>query len=208
MVTALPKVLVVDDDPGVSKSFAPILSRMGYAVVSAKTGLEALNRLAHEHYAAMFTDIKMPGMDGIEVAARVRATQPSLPVVIMTGYGSADHRARAAAAGACDFLCKPLSAEMIETSLEAALAIAALPAGQVAPRGAFAVAAEPGVAALTAAPPVSVGQRQAGRSRAQVAKDIALFFASPFITLAYLGMFPFIGLALLAQAWRRRKEAG
>jgi DNA-binding NtrC family response regulator len=206
-VTAIRKVLVVDDDPAVSKSFDPILTRMGFKVVSAKTGLEALNKVAHEQYAALFIDIKMPGMDGIEVAARVHATQPSLPMAIMTGYGSADHRARAAAAGACDFLCKPLSAEMIETSLGAALEIVASPASQMAPRAALAVAPEPRVAAVTARQPVSVGERRPGRSRAQVAKDIALFFASPFITLAYLGLFPFIGLALLAQAWRRRKDA-
>ena len=46
------------------------------------------------------------------------------------------------------------------------------------------------------------------RSTAQVAKDIGLFFAAPFVTLAYVALFPFIGMAMLAQAWRRRKHAG
>ena len=133
-MNAMRKVLVVDDDPVVSKSFDRVLARKGYVVVSAENGLEALNKVAHEDYDAVFTDIKMPGMSGIEVAERMRAKRPWTPVVIITGYGSAEHEARAEAAGVRGFLRKPLSPEMIESSLAAVAAPA--PAAAMLPPGA------------------------------------------------------------------------
>src|SRR5271167_4744233 len=140
-MNAMRKVLVVDDDPVVSKSFDRVLSRKGYIVVSAENGLEALSKVAHEEYDAVFTDIKMPGMDGIEVAQQMRARRPWTPVVIITGYGSAEHEARAEAAGVRSFLRKPLSPDMIESSLDAAIAEAVAPVADVAVQGGVAVAA-------------------------------------------------------------------
>ena len=67
-VTATKKVLVIDDDPVVGKSFARVLSGKGYAVITAKDGQEALDKLASESYDLVYTDIKMPGMSGLEVA--------------------------------------------------------------------------------------------------------------------------------------------
>lgn len=170
------KILVVDDDPVVGKSFNRVLSGKGYAVITAANGEEALAKLGSGIYDAVFTDIKMPGMSGIEVAERIKATRPWLPVVIVTGYGSPENEARAEAAGVCGFLRKPLSPEMIEGGAEAALL-----------RNAAAPAAE------AAAPAIAVAEEGAG-SRA---KNIALFFAAPFIGLAYILAFPFVGLGLL-----------
>jgi CheY-like chemotaxis protein len=207
-VNAIRKVLVVDDDPAVSKSFDQMLARKNCLVVSAGNGQEALNKLAHQDYDAVFIDIMMPGMDGIEVAERIRATHKSTPVVIITGYGSAEHQARAQAAGVRGFLCKPLSPELIETSLDAALATALLPAPHMLLQGAGRAALEPGRTSLIAPQPAAVGETGAHRSAAQVVKDIALFFAAPFITMGSLALFPFIGLAMLAKTWHHRKEAG
>jgi len=169
-MTTQARVLVVDDDPVVAKSFDRVLSGKGYAVITARDGAEALAKLAHEKYDAVFTDIRMPGMDGLEVAARIKATQPWLPVVIVTGYGSPASEARAKAIGVAGFLHKPLSPEMIEDSAREA------------------VLSKPQAMAAPAAP-------QAGRS----AKNVALFIAAPFIGLAYALAFPFVGLALLAR---------
>ena len=120
-MTTLKKILVVDDDPVVGISFDRVLSGKGYAVITARDGEEALDKLAREDYDAVFTDIKMPGMSGIEVAARVKAARPWLPVVIVTGYGSEANEAKAKEAGAAAFLRKPLSPEMIEDSAQAAV---------------------------------------------------------------------------------------
>src|SRR3989337_4023568 len=94
-MSTLKRILVVDDDPVIGKSFDRVLSGKGYAVITAADGEEALRKLSTETYDVVFTDIKMPGMSGIEVAEHVKASQPWLPVVIVTGYGSAENQARA-----------------------------------------------------------------------------------------------------------------
>lgn len=204
-MNAMRKVLVVDDDPVVSKSFDRVLTRKGYLVVSAENGLDALNKLAQADYEAVFTDIKMPGMDGIEVAQQVRARQPWTPVVIITGYGSAEHEARAEAAGVRGFLRKPLSPDMIESSL--ADAIAEVPAAMAVQAGV--AVAEAAVA--VAAPEQAEEAAAEGRSVGQFIKNLALFFASPFIALAYVALLPLVGAVLLArtaaQAWRHGRAA-
>ena len=169
------KILVVDDDPVVGKSFDRVLAGKGYAVICAMNGEEALSKLGSEHYDLVFTDIKMPGMSGLEVAERVKASQPWLPVVIVTGYGSDAYEARAAAAGVSDFLRKPLSPEMIEETTAKVL-------------GEQSIAAEP-------ATPAQSGEMQSTGSRV---KNIALFLAAPFIGLAYIIAMPFVGLGMLA----------
>lgn len=183
---AIRKVLVVDDDPVVGKSFDRVLSRKGYAVITARNGEEALNKLRNETYDVVFTDIKMPGMNGLEVAERLKETQPWLPVVIVTGYGTDANEARAKAAGVSGFLRKPLSPEMIEGSAQQALL-------EKAPAPAPQIVAE---ATAVAAPAVA--------KKESVVKNVALFFAAPFIGLAYFIAFPFIGLAMLA--WMGGRE--
>ncbi len=195
-MNALKKVLVVDDDPVISKSFNRVLAGKGYIVVSAENGQEALNKVAKEEYDAVFTDIRMPGMDGIEVAEQLRAKQPWTPVVIITGYGTADNEARAEAAGVSGFLRKPLSPEAIEKSVEAAVA-AALPAPAELP-----------LLAAAAAQPAAGGEEAMGRTVGMFLKDVGMFFAAPFIGLAFIALFPFIGLAMLAWMGGKRIAAG
>ena len=176
---AIRKVLVVDDDPVIGKSFERVLSGHGYAVISATDGQEALDRLAREDYDVVYTDIKMPGMSGLEVAERIGARKPWLPVVIITGYGSDANEARAKAAGVAGFLRKPLSPEMIESSAHKVLlrkeTIAAAPAATQAP------ASEPGAA----------------RGVAVFAKNVGLFIAAPLIALVYVIALPFVGFGVL-----------
>src|SRR3989339_2147669 len=119
---ALRKVLVVDDDPVVGKSFNRVLSQdKGYVVITAQNAAEALEWLREQEYDVVFTDIKMPGMDGVELTERVKASRPWTPVVIITGYGTTANEQRAKAVGVSDFMRKPLSPEMIEESATNAL---------------------------------------------------------------------------------------
>ena len=124
-MTALRKVLVVDDDPVVRKSFDRVLSGKGYAVITAESGEEALHKLDEERYDIVYSDVRMPGMSGLEVAENVKARRPWTPVVIITGYGTEAAEARAKAAGVSSFLHKPLSPEMIEDSVRDTLAATA-----------------------------------------------------------------------------------
>ena len=189
---ALKKVLIVDDDPVVATSFDRVLSGKGYAVIKASNGAEALEKLAAERYDLVFTDIRMPGMSGIEVAERVKASQPWLPVVIVTGFGSEESEARATAAGVSAFLHKPLSPEMIEDSASEALRTRVARAAPVAAAVAAPVAAAVAPEATAVAAPTR-------RTVGGFLKGVALFLASPFIGLAYLIAMPFVGVAMIAR---------
>ncbi|MFI4940057.1 MAG: response regulator [Burkholderiales bacterium] len=187
------KILVVDDDPVVGKSFDRVLSNKGYVVITASNGEEALRKIKNEHYDLVFTDIKMPGMSGIEVAERVKASQPWLPVVIVTGYGSGANVTRAEAAGVSGFLNKPLSPEMIEESAESALCgpVVARAIPKSIPRILAVAPAE------VNAPAEEVPAIKEAKGVFETVKNIVLFFASPFIGLAYLFAMPFVGGAAL-----------
>jgi CheY-like chemotaxis protein len=113
---AMKRVLVVDDDPVVGKSIDRVLAPKGYAVITAGNGEEALARIAAEDYDMVYTDIRMPGMDGIEVTRRIKASRPWLPVLIVTGFGTDENEAAAKAMGVAGFLRKPLAPEAIEDS--------------------------------------------------------------------------------------------
>ncbi len=179
-MTALPKVLVVDDDPVVCNSFDRVLTSKGYAVITAASGEEALRKLNEEKYDIVYSDIRMPGMSGLEVAENLKARRPWTPVVIITGYGTDIAEERAKAAGVASFLHKPLSPEMIEGSARDVLAEPA-------------ASAELFTAAATAEAPVTEAA-----SVGSVLKNIALFFAAPFIGLAYIVALPVVGLGMIA----------
>ncbi|MEI6737760.1 MAG: response regulator [Pseudomonadota bacterium] len=176
---ALHKILVVDDDPVVGKSFSRVLANKGYLVVTAENAADALTKLKDGGYEAIFTDIKMPGMDGIEFTERVKAKQPWTPVVIITGYGTTANEDRAKAAGVVTFLDKPLSPEMIENSAAQALleTAPATPAQKVV------------------APAVDLKVEPVAKEN--FLKNIALFILAPFIGLAYIVMLPFVGAGIL-----------
>ena len=225
-MTASRKVLVVDDDPAVRKSIDRVLTSKGYAVITAENGEEALRKLNEEKYDLVYTDIRMPGISGLEVAEQVKAHKPWTPVVIITGYGTDAAQARAKAAGVSSFVHKPLSPEMIEDSAREALAapapqVLALPAASVAPQAEpaatgsallnillFFAAPFIGLAYIIALPIVGLGAIAVLATRAALKidkvrtvavplKHIAMVFAAPVFGLVYVVLFPFIGLATL-----------
>ena len=181
-MSALRKVLVVDDDPVVGKSFNRVLSGKGYVVVTAEDGYDALQKLQSETYDAVFTDLRMPGMNGLEVAERIKARQPWVPVVIVTGYGSKTSEERARAAGVTDFLHKPLSPEMIEDSAAKAM-----------------LWKVPEAAAAEQAAPVAAAAEEEAPGRFAVLKNMALFLSAPFVGLVYAVLLPFVGMFMLAR---------
>ena len=196
-MSALRKVLVVDDDPVVGKSFNRVLSDKGYAVITAHNAREALEQMRRDEYDLLVTDIRMPGMDGLELAETVKARRPWTPVVIVTGYGTSADEERAKAAGVKAFLHKPLSPETIAGSTAEALrpsATAIALSEHAALADAMLLAPAAGNAALLEAKPVeetvtavSVGNR---------IRDVALFLAAPFIGLVYAVFMPIVGIGV------------
>ncbi len=180
-----PQVLVIDDDAVVGRSFDRVLSGKGYEVDTALSGEEGLKDIESTDYDVVFTDIKMPGMDGIEVAERIKAKCPWTPVVVITGYGTTENEAKASVLGVNGFVRKPLTPDMIENitlkALEKPVEVAE-------------AANEPQVVAEEL-PEQLRGWRKAGR----ISKNIGLFFAAPFIALGYVIALPAVGFYMFAK---------
>src|SRR3954463_9060257 len=104
-------IMVVDDEAGVRSSLVGILGDEGYAVEAVESGEAALSALENRRYDLLLLDVWMPGMDGLEVLARVRTLDPEVPVVVISGHGSIETAVKAVRMGAQDFVEKPLALE-------------------------------------------------------------------------------------------------
>jgi two-component system nitrogen regulation response regulator NtrX len=104
-------ILVVDDEAGVRGSLVGILGDEGYATEAVESGEAALAALESRRYDLLLLDVWLPGMDGLEVLARVRTLDPEVPVVVISGHGSIETAVKAVRMGAQDFVEKPLALE-------------------------------------------------------------------------------------------------
>ena len=100
------KILVVDDEQSMAQFLGIVLRKEGYHVVTANNGRDALDKVKAENFDVVITDIKMPGMDGIQLLQGVKKHDPSLPVVIMTAYASQQSAIDAVNLGAFQYLIK------------------------------------------------------------------------------------------------------
>ncbi|HVE04430.1 MAG TPA: sigma-54 dependent transcriptional regulator [Rhizomicrobium sp.] len=122
-------ILVVDDDPVQRRLLEAAITRSGMQVVTSPGGglaLELINGPRGEQIALMLLDLVMPDMGGLEVLARLRQTNPDLPVIVLTAKGGIDSAVEAMRAGASDFLVKPASPERIAISIRNQLKIGTL----------------------------------------------------------------------------------
>ena len=107
------RILVVDDELIVRDSLKEWLEEEGFTVDMAESGPEALGRLAEKPYHLMLTDIKMPGMDGVEVLEKAKEEFPDLTVVMMTAYATVETAVEAMKIGALDYLVKPFDPDKL-----------------------------------------------------------------------------------------------
>jgi CheY-like chemotaxis protein len=109
------KILCVDDEEVILGSFRKILVLDGYSVDTVETGQEALGLIQKHHYDFVFTDLKMPLMDGVEVCKSVKHLRPDIDVIIITGYASVETAVETMKYGAMDYVQKPFTEdELIE----------------------------------------------------------------------------------------------
>jgi len=111
------RVLVIDDEAAIRDSLRMILEYEDYQFVGAASGQEALDVVKRERPDIVLLDIKMPGMDGMEVLRKLRALDEGLPVVMISGHGNTATAVEAIRLGAIDFLDKPLSSERVIVTL-------------------------------------------------------------------------------------------
>jgi nitrogen regulation protein NR(I) len=106
-----PALLIVEDDLSTAKSLQKVLQSEGYAVDLASRGEEGLLRVAEKSYDLVITDLRLPGLDGLELLVRLHAAQPRLPILMMTAHGTTDTAIEATKRGAFDYLVKPFEAD-------------------------------------------------------------------------------------------------
>ncbi|MBI4701320.1 MAG: sigma-54-dependent Fis family transcriptional regulator [Deltaproteobacteria bacterium] len=102
-------VLVVDDEPAVRSFLREALAAEGYDVHEAADGQAALGRIEQRGFQVVVTDLRMPGLDGMELLGRLRAEHPDTEVIVLTAYGSVESAVQAMKLGAFDYLQKPLA---------------------------------------------------------------------------------------------------
>lgn len=115
------RVLVVDDEPSARTGLEKLLAAEGYRVESAEDGLAALDKVDETAPDVVVTDLKMPGMDGLELLDRLRARDPRLPVIVVTAFGEVASAVAAMRRGADDYLTKPIDLDALLVSIERAL---------------------------------------------------------------------------------------
>lgn len=114
------KILIVDDDAGVRESLEELLRLEDYQADSSGSGEDALEALS-EGFDLVLLDIKMPGIDGVEVMHEIRKYHPDTRIIIITGYGSLESAIDAIRSGAQDYMLKPYTADDILLSINKAL---------------------------------------------------------------------------------------
>jgi two-component system, NtrC family, response regulator AtoC len=114
-------VLLVDDDPAVAKVLGALLVQAGLTVHTAKSGAEALALLGQKPIDVVVSDVRMPGMSGLELLGEVTRLCPEVPIVLMTAHGTVPMAVEAMKAGAADFILKPFDREEILFTVRKAL---------------------------------------------------------------------------------------
>jgi DNA-binding NtrC family response regulator len=115
------RILVVDDEPDMVETVARILTRLGHEPVTATDGATALELLARERPDLVLTDLKMPGMDGLEVLKEVKRISPEAPVILFTAHATIETAVEAIKGGAFDYIPKPFTADQLQVVIERGL---------------------------------------------------------------------------------------
>lgn len=115
------RIMVVDDEAIIREGMKRILDGSGFVVETYASGYLALEKLQESTFDLLITDLKMPGMGGMEVLKSIGVLQPEMPVIIITGYSSVDTAVEAMKNGAVDYVAKPFTPDDIITKVRSAL---------------------------------------------------------------------------------------
>ncbi|MCB2182364.1 MAG: response regulator [Desulfobulbaceae bacterium] len=111
------KLLLVDDEPEITSYLQIFLNDLSYSSQTATSADEALKIIEQNEIDILITDIRMPGMNGLELMARAKANNPNMQCMIITGHGDLDLAQKAIRQGALDFICKPIKFEEVESAV-------------------------------------------------------------------------------------------
>lgn len=115
------KILMVDDETNMRALFTKILGKEGYQVETAPSGEEAVKFLEKEQVDLVISDLKMQGMDGVQLLRKVKEILPDTPFILLTAFGTVDSAVAAMKEGACDYLTKPVNNDEVKMVVKKAL---------------------------------------------------------------------------------------
>lgn len=116
------RILIVDDEPDMLKLLSMILKeKTPYEVVTTNNPVEAVEMVRNQNFEIVITDLKMPGLDGLQLLEEVKKKDEDVPVIIITAYGTIDAATEAIEKGGFDFITKPFKKEQILFTIEKAL---------------------------------------------------------------------------------------
>ncbi len=116
-----PTILIVDDEKEIRNLFQDFLTQEGYKVFTASDGGEAISLGKQNRFDLALLDIKMPGMDGIEVFQKLKKLKMNMQVIILTGYGTLRTAKEAMRLGAYDYLTKPIDLWLVKSIIQEVL---------------------------------------------------------------------------------------
>ena len=111
------KILLVDDDPSILEILTDLMAIFGHDHVTARDGVEAIEKLKHDSFHIVLTDMMMPNMDGMELLKHISANYPSIKVMVVTGYDRTFTYTDVIRAGASDFISKPFNTDELEAKI-------------------------------------------------------------------------------------------
>jgi len=117
------RILVVDDQESMRDMLADLLEMMGFESRTVESGAQALEQLGAADIDLVITDLNMPEMDGLELMKRIKARDPALPVIVITGYGTFHTERQVLSNGADGYIPKPCTINRVQETVHSALGI-------------------------------------------------------------------------------------
>lgn len=199
------KVMFVDDEEGVRLSWNRYLSEHGFDVSTAEDGAKAISRLREEPVDVVVSDLKMPGVDGIQLLEWLHDRQPQTRFILLTGYGNDEVENRVRELGAFEYLNKPITPDTLAAVVTAATHLKLMPETRVEEPMVFEAPVSEEAAAVqeTVEAPVEVAEVEAEevevqKSRARASLEILTgLIVAPLLGLAFVVFLPIIGFGAL-----------
>ena len=195
-MSAQKKVMFVDDEEGVRVSWNRYLSAHGFDVTTAEDGAKAISKLRNEEVDVVVSDLKMPGIDGIQLLEWIHSKRPDTQFILLTGYGNEEVERTVRKLGAFDYLNKPISPDTLAAVVTAATHLKLLPKEEAPVAEAAPVATEQ-VTSEVEEPAVefqAVDQKSGLRRTLEI---IGGLIAAPILGLAFVVFLPVIGFGAL-----------
>jgi len=194
-MSAQKRVMFVDDEEGVRISWNRFLSQHGFDVTTAEDGARAISKLREEPVDVVVSDLKMPGVDGIQLLEWIHDKRPETQFILLTGYGNDEVERTVRQLGAFDYLNKPISPDTLAAVVTAATHLKLMPKQE-------SMVLEADVTPeVTVAQPVQVVETTEPKSGLRRTAEIAVgLVAAPLLGLAFVIFLPVIGFGALF--WR------